>query len=328
MATIKDVARLAGVSAATVSRVFGGGAAVTEETQARVRQAARELGYEPNLLGSALRKTRTRKLLAIAPSLKDSFCDQAAQGIQWKAAALGYDVLFGVTHRSPALEQQYIDQLRARLWDGVIFLSFEGETAALTQLAEQYPVVQCLTYREGANAPVAAPDYCLAAAHAVQALCGLGHRRIALLLEGSEGPAAHKRQGYLQALEQAGILPDPALSVEGVPDYDTARRMTRELLQLSFPPTALLCGSDATALGALEQAREMGVVSELSVCGFGGTELCLHTDPPLSTVALPLERAGEIAVELLCRRIEGGPLQRRQVLLGHELLLRESVRRR
>ncbi len=328
MATIKDVAQLAGVSTATVSRVFSGKPPVSQETQAKVRQAARQLGYEPNLLGSALRMARTHKLLAVAPSLEDPFCERAAQGIQWKAASLGYDVLFGITHHSPALEQKCIDQLRSRLWDGAVFLSFEGEPSSLVRLAREFPVVQCLTYLEGLDIPVAAPDYALAAAHAVETLCGLGHRRVALLSEGGPGPEALKRHGYRQALEQAGILPDPALSVEGAVDYDSARRITRELLHLSFPPTAILCGSDVTALAALEQAREMGLAADVSICGFGGTELCLHSDPPLSTVSLPLERAGQIAAELLCRRIEGGLLKRRQVLLGHELILRDSVHKK
>lgn len=328
MATIKDVAKLAGVSTATVSRVFSGKLPVAPETQAKVRQAARRLGYEPNLLGSALRMARTHKLLAVAPSLEEPFCERAAQGIQWKAASLGYDVLFGITHHSPALEQKCVEQLYSRLWDGAVFLSFEGEPSVLARLARDFPVVQCLNYLDGADIPVAAPDYTLAAAHAVQALCGLGHRRIALLTERGPGPESLKRLGYRQALEQAGIPLDPALAAEGAADYDTARRITRELLHLSFPPTAILCGSDIAALGALEQAREMGLAADVSVCGFGGTELCLHSDPPLSTVALPLERAGQIAVELLCRRIEGGLLQRRQVLLGHELILRESVRQR
>lgn len=328
MATVKDVARLAGVSAATVSRVFGGGAPVSEETQAKVRQAARQLGYEPNLLGSALRTARTHKLLVIAPSLEEPSCERAAQGIQWKAASLGYDVLFGITHHSPALEQKCIDQLRSRLWDGAIFLDFEGEPAVLARLAQQYPLVQCLTYREEADTPIAAPDYLLAAAHATQALCSLGHRRIALLSQGGPGPEALKRRGYLQALEQAGLPPDPALSPECPADYDSARRMTRELLHLAFPPTAILCGSDIAALGALEQAKELGLLPEVSVCGFGGSDLCLHSTPPLSTVSLPLERAGQIAAELLCRRIEGALLTHRQVFLGHELLLRDSVKKR
>lgn len=327
MATIKDVAKLAEVSPATVSRVFSGSEKVTQETKMKVQQAAAQLGYEPNLLGAALRKTQTRKILALAPTPSSPLLAQTLEGLQWKAASMNYDVLFAVTHHSPVLEKRYLEQLGTRLWDGAVFFDYRGEAETLTRLAQKIPLVQCLSFQEKADTLLVGPDYRKAMGEAAAALCGQGHRRIALLTENSRLDAARReREGYLQALESRGILPDTGLIIGGVESYETARRTTRELMHLSFPPTAILCGSDWTALGALDQARAMGLLEEVSIWGFGGTSLCDACDPPLSTVALPLDRIGQMAAELLVRKIETPSLPNRRIFLGHEL--RQGDKRR
>ncbi len=146
MATIRDVAKSAGVSVATVSRVLNGDNVVTSATKEKVREAVRKLDYRPNLLGKGLRQSQTRKILVLLPTISNTFYTRIVRSMEQEAQKNGYSIVIGVTHSSRDKELEYLQMLDTRLVDGAILLSSEQNKEELGRIADRYPIVQCSEY--------------------------------------------------------------------------------------------------------------------------------------------------------------------------------------
>jgi LacI family transcriptional regulator, repressor for deo operon, udp, cdd, tsx, nupC, and nupG len=319
--TSVDVARHAGVSQSTVSLVFSGKGRgrVSEATQERVRRAARELGYRPNVAAQALRLGTSRAVALLVPDVTNPFFSRVLRGAQRAAAAAGYTVALVDTANDRRWEAQSFEALRAGPVDGYLLFEMSDPEA----LGREVPVV--VMEAEAPGRPSVRFDAGAGAAAAFEHLLELGHRRIGHLAAAFDAPTFHLREAARRrVLEAAGIDPDEQPRAETPIGIDDARDVALELLDER--PTAVMCDDDIIAAGLYLAARERGVriPKDLSVIGFDDMDFARVLEPPLSTVALDAEQLGASSFELLEARMAGKSVRRR-IVLPAELTVRGST---
>lgn len=308
MSTLRDVAKRAGVSVATASRVANGADRVRAETRDRVERAMRDLLYVP-----PRKEPQAGVIGLLVPELSNPVFPALAQAMESRATALGLATILCNTDGSPAAEAEYVHMLLERRVEGMIFISSEiadlhaDHTHYARLLGEGARLVFVNGAAAGLDAPAVGVDERVAGQLATQHLLALGHRRVAFAA-GPEHylPTREKDAGRRAALADAGIDPDGAVafsdfSVEG------GRRALRELLEANGDrPTAVICSSDLMAIGVLQEAAARGirVPEELSVVGFDGIDASTWTQPPLTTVEQPIGDIAETAVNALQELIE------------------------
>jgi DNA-binding LacI/PurR family transcriptional regulator len=319
--TSVDVARRAGVSQSTVSLVFSGKGAgrVSEATQERVRQAARELGYRPNVAAQALRLGSSRAVALLVPDVTNPFFSRVLRGAQRSAQAAGYTVALVDTGNDRRWEEQSFEALRAGPVDGYLLF----EVSAPEALGPDTPAV--MMEAEARGRPSVRFDAEAGAAAAVSHLLGLGHRRVGHLAAAFDAPTFHLREeARRRVLAEAGIDPDEQPRALTPIDIDSARDAAGPLLD--DKPTAVFCDDDVIAAGLYLAARERGlkVPRDLSVIGFDDMDFARVLEPPLTTVALDAEQLGASSFELL-EAAMAGRRTRRRIVLPAELLVRGST---
>jgi LacI family transcriptional regulator len=302
VATQKDVARRAGVSVATVSMVLAGRqkGRVTDAVSARVRAAADELGYVPNLIARSLKTRRTKTIGLLSDEVASTpFAGAMLAGAQREAWRSGYLLISVDMAGDQALEAAAIQALTQRNVDALIYASMYDRVIALPSELDQVPVVLLDARPEAGTDGVdwVVPDEAGGAAAAVQELIDLGHVRIGFCNQADDVPARRERlAGYLAAHTSSGLPVDDSLIVdaqqnEAVGGYDAAL----QLLRREDRPTAIFCFSDRIAMGVYRAAAELGISipGDLSVVGFDNLELiAAAVFPPLTTVQLPHEAMG------------------------------------
>ena len=329
MATIKDVARRAGVSVATVSRVLNEEGNVKEETVSRVRQAIRELSYRPNMLGRDLRRNETKRILVFLNTIANQFYSRIVRGIEDCAHKQGYSVMICMTRDEVELEAKYLQMLRNRLADGAIFLVAVQEGAVLSRRLAGIPVVQACEIKPGFATPSVSIDNERAAYEAVMYLAGMGHKKIAFFGAGNHyDSSVLRRNGYLRALSSAGIQVTPAWMIEEGFSFNAGIRAARRLLSQEKLPTAIFCVADSVAAGAVREFYQQGyqVPKDFSVMGFDNTQISEVYLPSITTTRQPQHEIGYQAMELLLKKMDGMK-ENPSVHLEHEIVERESVRR-
>jgi LacI family transcriptional regulator len=331
--TIKEVAREAGVSVATVSHVLNATRYVSPELTERVRTAAAGLGYTPNRTARSLRIRRTQTIGLIVPDVYPFFA-QLARAIENEGFAAGYTTVLGNSDGHPERERTYLETLISQQVDGLILASTLHDAASLGEIIRSSGTPVVVLDREldvpGVDAVLA--DNVGGGYAAASHLVGLGHRRIACLTGGHDGrlPAAGRLGGYRRALEEARIEYDRGWVASGGFDYPGGRRALAEVLELDPELTAVFAMNDQMAFGALAElaARGIHVPADFSVCGFDDVFPAELVAPPLTTVRQPLEELGRAAVVLLRARMEGNapdePVRR---LFPTTLVVRESTAR-
>ena len=331
MVKIEDVARAAGVSVATVSRVLNEQGHVLPETQEKVRKAADELRYQPNLSARNLRKNESRIILILAPNFSNPYYSNVLAGICDVSRNLGYSTLIYNTYDSNALDQTLVTHLfQKNRADGMITLAVNRDDRWLTQVAGKYPLVQCSEYVEDEPIPHISVDNRSAAKESVSMLIAQGHRRIGIVTSANRYlSSANRLRGYLDALEEAGIARDESLIAYASADYSFAsgKQAARELLSLPEPPSAIFCVSDILALGVIAAAGKMGlqVPWDLSVTGFDDVDYTTMFHPYLTTVSVPCYDLGRRSMQLLYDQIAQKPGLEREVYLPHKVIVRETT---
>lgn len=332
MATIYEVAKRAGVSTATVSRVVSGHKnAVSPATRRRVLRAVEQLGYVPNAAARNLRTLNTRKIVVTVPDLSNPFFALILQGIEDAAQREGYAVLVGDTQHDPEREDRYAQMLRRKEADGLIFLGHrlptEAEQLVSAAAPRSAPVVNGCEFSSTLGVPSVHIDNAKAADEAMDYLYKLGHRRIGVLTGPLLSPLSRDRLRGVMARAKAEGHEDRLTIVNG--DFSIASGVSgaERLLQAKTPPTAIFCFNDEMAMGVLETARRRGVrvPEQLSVVGFDDIRFSRHIDPPLTTVAQPMREIGEGCVRLLLEILRGQNLDPVSVTLPHELTIRGST---
>jgi len=329
MSTIQDVAKKAGVSVATVSRVINNSPSVTEATYKKVMQAIEELDYKPNLLGRNLRRTETRMILVLLPTISNPFYSKIVKGIEKVARENGYNILLCNTDSKIDIERDYLKLLKNRLSEGAIFMAPVIERDELSELSRKYPIVQCCEYKEEAHVSYVTIDNFSAAYKAVQYLIGLGHKRIGMIsCKNNYISTIQRKEGYKKALEDGGLVFSEDLIKFGNYGFKSGIRAAKQFLsKKDNVPTAVFTISDSMAIGAIRCFKENGlkVPEDISVIGFDDITYASMYDPMLTTVSQPQVELGCEAMELLLAQIRGDINEPKSIFLDYELIIREST---
>ncbi len=323
--TIHDVARRAGVSPATVSRVLNRSShPVSARGRRRVLAAVRQLSYIPNLLARSLLTQETSAIGVLIPDVSNPYYAAILRGIEDAVGPSGRTVILCNTDRDPQKQRLYLRALMERRVDGVIIAGGAFGRPDMENTAEAFPLV--MIGRHPARVPSVRVDNVAAAVMATRHLLDLGHRRIACLA----GPrisltAADRVKGYRRALEGAAVPIDPGLIREvGFAPAGT-RAAVSALFGVPGAPTAVVAPNDQVAIGVVRALHELGlrVPADVSVVGFDDTPVASFTVPSLTTVAVPTYDLGRTAVELLVKVLGGQPAG--SVVLPCVLRIREST---
>jgi LacI family transcriptional regulator len=305
--TISDVARAAGVSKQTVSRVLNQKAELSPDTRERVLRVIRELGYRPNVAARSLLSGRTFTLGLVIPDLKNPFCTDIAGGVHAAAQEAEYHVLLYDTSESVELEAQSVRLLHERRVDGIILCSSRLPDARLAELIQGVgPVVLVNRWAHAVDVTQIGADYVQGAFLATRHLLELGHRRIGVLTLATETANSQaKLRGYQEAMQQAGLALTPSLVARTTNSIEGGVAGADWLLDQEAPPTAIVSYGDAVAIGVLHAChrRGLGVPGDVAVIGFGGSEITAFLNPPLSTVLIQNREMGYQAVRLLLARV-------------------------
>lgn len=328
MATIQDVARTAGISVATVSRVLNNSTAVSPETKETVMEAIKKLNYQPNLLGRNLRRMETKRVLVLLPNIANPFYPSIVKGIEDIGHWSGYNVMLCNTDSNKHREKQYLELLKSKLSDGVIFMEPELSNEELSTLGSEFPVVQCSEYKEGIEVPYVSIDNKAAAYTAINHLIGLGHRRIGIIsCENSFLSTRQREAGYKKALEDTGLMFDSSLISYGDYSFKSGLRAANQLISHKNRPTALFVISDIMAIGAMAGIKQsrLRVPEDIAVVGFDNIRYSTMCDPMLTTISQPKYDLGCAAMSLLLKKIKGNIKEPASILLEHELKIRGST---
>ncbi|MEU6718385.1 LacI family DNA-binding transcriptional regulator [Nonomuraea sp. NPDC046802] len=323
--TMNDVARLAGVSTATVSRVVNGRYGVSASTIAQVRSAIEHLGYESSLVATSLRRSRTNVLGLVSHSFQ-SYTAEVLKGVMEALTQSGFDLiiyansdLYGTY--SEGWERRHLARLSGTLTDGCIVITPSGDVRSNT------PVVAIDPARDS-TVPSVTADNLAGGTTVVEHLLGLGHRRIAFIAGRSNLEAAWLREeGYRRALAAAGVPVDPTLIARGDFNPESAVPLARALMDREDRPTAIFAASDGMALKVLEVAKELGlsVPGDLSLAGFDNIPESALSDPGLTTVDQSMDRLGFEAARMLRSLVNGNWEGPHQIVLPIRLVVRGST---
>jgi len=335
--TIRDVARRAGVSIATVSYVLNESAPISQETRARVLAAAAELGYRPSAIARGLRAGQSHTLgysWHHVPRdqwhpILDPFLYSIAQAAEFQ----GYHILTFTQAEYGDPWFPYRELMLTGRVDGFIISETNRDDPRIRYLLEQdFPFVAFGRANDQWDFPYVDVDNAAGTRMAVQYLIGLGHRRIAVIAWPEDSlTGSYRLQGYLEAMEEAHLEVDTAWIIRTEHAEASGRQAMRMLLALppDCRPTAVVTMSDLMAIGAMNALYEAGLQPgrDVSVVGFDDVPMAQYLRPPLTTVRQPVAEVGKLVVEMLLRIIRGEPLLSKRVLVQPKLIVRESTGR-
>jgi LacI family transcriptional regulator len=328
-ATIREIAKEAGVSIATVSRVFNDPETVRPSMRTRVMQVIDRHHYVSDGLAGGLSSRRSRLIGLIIPTVTNSIYASSTQAIQKVAQDAGYTVLVGISDFIPEQETELIHQLIGRRVEGLILTGAERAPRVYEKLRRNgTPFVITWKLARGSGLPCVSFDNHRAAAAAVAHLVSLGHRRIGLICGQTavNDRARGRREGFFSAMAKHGLPIDPSLVLERNFEFVEGRAAMRQMLLNPKPPTAVFCANDILAIGALAECPEQGyrVPEDISIIGFDDLPIAQYTTPQLTTIRVPASEMGRRAAEALLHAIRNGE-QHIYFELPTELVVRGST---
>ena len=327
--TSSQVAKVAGVSVATISRVLNDSPLVTPETRRHVQQVIDQLDYHPNVVARNLRSSKSRLLLALVPNISNPFHAEVVHGINKVVYAHDYNLLLCETQGIREREDAFFSMLKQKIVDGILAIDPAVSVDNLREYGAAYPIIQCCEYKEALDLPYVGVDDEQGAFAAVSHLIACGGRRIAMVnAAGTLGFAKLRREGYLRALRTHGLQPDPEILIDYIFGEESGETAARRLMALPAPVDGVFFDYDVIAVGAQRALIEAGVrvPEDLSIVGFDGSDMTLICTPTLTTIAQPAYQIGRKAAEMLFTLLEGKPLDERSVTLDFELKIRQSTR--
>ncbi len=326
MSNIRDVARLAGVSVATVSRALSNPEKVSPESLDKVHKAIAEVGYRPNMLARNFRSARAYAVVVLVPDIANPFYSLFIRALEDRAHQKGYAVLLGDTRGTPERELEYIRRVETRLADGIVQLRPSSEKSQNNIPADVPCVNACgCEYTTG---PAIRIDNRGAAKSMVNYLISLGHKRIGVISGLKDNPHAIDRlEGYKEALAEAGIPFEKDLIAEGDFTMWSGLNAAFQFCNMKNRPTAIFSMNDEMAIGAMQTLKNQGfkIPDDISVTGFDDIAYAKYSDPSLTTISQPAEEMGKMAMDMLLKVIEGEPLSQRECVLPTEFIIRKST---
>ncbi|MCM3707953.1 LacI family transcriptional regulator [Cytobacillus firmus] len=328
---IQDVARLANVSIATVSRVINNQGGVRKQTEEKILNAIKELGYIRNAAARTMKSRETKTIGVIVPDIKNPFFPLVMAGIEQKAREKGYFTILSSTNESPIVEGKIIKNFVERGVDGVIITTANENGEHLNLLKEQnIPVVAVDRIIKSFDADTVLVDNAKGAYQAVQHLILQGHRDIAIICgPQNTTPGFERFIGYKKALEDYNIPLEESLVVQGDFGEQSGYLATRRLRELRTRPTAIFSSNNLMTIGCMKALDDLNwkLGEEVSFVGFDDVDIATFLNPKLTVVARPMNSVGEIAFMFLHERIQfKANLPKREYSLPPELIIRQSCR--
>lgn len=326
--TIYDVAHEAGVSDATVSRVFNNKGNVKETTREKVLNAAKKLGYVANLQARSLAGGKSNIIGLLVPGLETAYIGEIVRGIDHELARADYELMLYTTRRRGGSESSYLQYIANGISEGLILVVplLSGDyISALRKLTHPYVLIDEFD-PNGKSFSVDATNW-QGAYDATRYLIELGHQRIAFVTGiAALHSSAERQEGYCTALQDHDIPVREELIADGDYMQPSGYARTLELLDLPEPPTAIFAANDLMALGALDAIRERGldIPKDISVVGFDDIPQATTTHPKLTTVRQPLEQMGQVGVKLLLEQFKNPERPPRRMTLATQLIIRDS----
>jgi LacI family transcriptional regulator len=327
--TIADVAKQAGVSTMTVSRVLNGRGEISEETRERVQSVIDRLSYRPSSLARNLKTQRTHTIGLIVPDITNPFFPEIVRGAEDIAAEEGFAVILCNTVRNPERERKALILLEDKRVDGLILCSSGlPDDELIPLLKQQSAVVVFDRVLDKAVAGTVKIDDVYGAISATNHLLQIGRQRLAFLA----GPGYYlgseqRRYGFRVALETRGFKPDPELEVACEPDETGGLEATKLLLEKDPTIDGIFCFNDLVALGALRACSELGikVPEQIAIVGFDDIRLASLTTPQLSTLQVDKLKLGQVMVQMLLERMRDAATARSEYLIRPHLVVRQSA---
>ena len=328
--TIKDVAKQAGVSISTVSRVINDSKPVTDEVKQKVLDVIKETGYIPNPLARSLVTKKSQLIGVIVPEVSDSFVNEILNGIEEVAKMYDYDILLANTYSDKEQELKSINLLRAKQVEGIVMISWIVEqehinymqncgipATYISKTARDYDIYTVSTSNKKATFDM------------TKYLIDKGHEKIAFIMTSKDETILEMERlaGYEEALEQNNIKLDKNLNKYGGTEYENGYQSMKELLDEGIIPHAAFVTGDEAAIGAINAICDSGyrVPEDISVAGFNDVKIAKMYKPKLTTVHQPLYDMGAVAIRMVIKLINKEILDNKKVELPYKIIDRESV---
>lgn len=328
---IQDVAKLANVSIATVSRVINNQGGVRKVTEERIHKAIEELGYIRNAAARIMKRKETKTIGVIVPDIKNPFFPLVMAGIEQKAREKGYFTILSSTNESPIVEEKILKNFIERGVDGVIITTANESGEHLKLLQDQdIPIVAVDRSIKSFAVDTVLVDNAKGSYQAVQHLILQGHEKIAIICgPQNTTPGLERFLGYKKALENYNLPFNEQLVINGDFGEQSGYLATKALFELDDKPTAIFSSNNLMTIGCMKALDDLNwkLGQEVSFIGFDDVDIATFLTPKLSVVARPMNAIGEIAFQLLFERISfKEPLPKREYLLTPELIVRQSCR--
>jgi LacI family repressor for deo operon, udp, cdd, tsx, nupC, and nupG len=327
MAKLTDVAKLANVSTATVSRVLSNTGKVSDEKAKQVMDAVQKLNYHPNVLGRQLRKMETKTILVVVPDITNTFFSDVLKGIENIGEKNGYQILLADTQNQPEKESEFLTYLDQQKVDGIILLTARTKKQTLNRYSENYPIVLACEYVENSKIPTVSIDNVSSARKVTNHFITLGHQRIAHITGPMEVVLSRDRLlGYRQALSENDLDIEEVLIQEGDFSYESGYHIMKKLLALSDRPTAVFASNDEMAIGAIKAINHhhLSVPEDIAVIGFDDIKMASIMEPNLTTIAQPAFEIGKKAFDLLIDLMKHEEVNLKHFVLNDSLVIRSS----
>ncbi|MNV13257.1 HTH-type transcriptional repressor CytR [compost metagenome] len=331
MVAIKDVAKKANVSTATVSRALSKPESVSKKTLEKVLNVIEEMQYLPNASAQQLRMSRTKSVLVVVPDITNTFFSKVVRGIESVASEFGYQIVLGDAHERSEMNIKFFEQLHQKKSDGMILLTSNVDADAIRQLSQRYPIVLACEYVEGLNIPTVSINNIKSSCEAVDYLVQMGHRRIGTITGPQDSVLGKDRlEGFLRSLAKHQLEVDPLHIQEGDFLYEQGYECMNRILLCETLPTALFVANDEMAFGAINAIREanLKVPEDISIISFDNIKFASIFSPSLTTISQPAFEIGTTAMKYMIQLMNKEDIEENHYILPHKLIIRESVQQK
>ncbi|WP_332695965.1 LacI family DNA-binding transcriptional regulator [Halalkalibacter lacteus] len=330
MPTITDVAKLAGLSKTTVSRVLNNHPYVSKENKVLVQKAMEQLGYSPNPSARRLRGQLTCTIGVIVPRIVNPFFSYLVNSIEKVAYKNNYQVLIFQSDENKEKELNFLNLLKIKQVDGIIMTSIENEWDSIEQYTKYGPIMLCNEYVNNAKVPMVRLDQSEGTYIGIKHLIERGHKKIGYCTGGlfaEDGKDKDRNQGYQKALKEAGIAINPNWIFVNQHSIEDGKQVMNQILTLNDRPTAIFTGSDEIAGGVMIEAKKHGlkIPDDIAIIGFDDQPIAELLEPALTTIRQPIDQMGEKAVEGLIAMLNNQEVQIKKIDLPIQLVIRKST---
>ncbi|MDX5630560.1 MULTISPECIES: ribose operon transcriptional repressor RbsR [unclassified Brenneria] len=331
MTTMKDVARLAGVSTSTVSHVINNDRFVSDAVRDKVMAAVEQLNYAPSALARSLKINQTQTIGMLLTASSNPFYAEVVRGVERSCYERGYSLILCNTEGDSDRMSRSLETLLQKRVDGVLLMCTESHRP-LPDMISRYPSIPMVMMDWApfdVGIDVIKDNSLLGGELATNYLISRGYRKIACIAGPKDKTTAYNRlEGYRQAMQQAGLPIPDGYEIFGDFEFETGYRAMQRLLSLAEKPDAVFAGNDAMAVGVYHALYQVGlsVPQDMAVIGYDDIELARFMSPPLTTIHQPKDELGELAVDALLYRLEHPDTEPNVLMLTPELIVRNSVK--